>query len=356
MRDLNRRDFLKVGAAAAVAGPALLDPARAFAAKKPPLPAATPQKTLEKQAQAEGGTALVYFASTDFAQALVNGFHAQYPWATISTEVMSTGAIFSKVLTETTAKTGADAYTFSSAQQNLYIRSGAASPVALVNDKNLGANADPTGYRHLVALIVQGIVSNPNLATYVPKDIFQLSTPAYKGQLSFDSPDNLSASSVFLAGHRKAWGDKKWMTWLEGLHSNNVFVTSSSTSAFQAVLTGERGMCIDQTADVLSAPSGAPVKMNFYNGTPPYGVGLMRTSYSAHPRTAELFINWSMSTAGQTAMAGTGRSPAMNLPGVATSVATLLPKGMSLAAPSSVSGFFYNPVAYTKIWDTLWHT
>jgi ABC-type Fe3+ transport system substrate-binding protein len=218
---------------------------------------------------------------------------------------------------------------------------------------NLKDAADPAGYRHPYAVNIQVLVSNPNLANFVPNDIFQLSTPAFKGQLTFDSPDNLGSGALFLASHRKAWGDKKWMTWLQGLKANNTLIASSATGAFQNVLTGERGIGCDSVTDVLSAPSGAPVKANFYSGMPPYRQGLMLTSYAANPYTAQLFMNWALSKAGQTAVASTGRSPAMDLP-VPTSVSTVLPKGKTIAPYSSISGFVFNPTPYTKIWDSLW--
>jgi ABC-type Fe3+ transport system substrate-binding protein len=267
----------------------------------------------------------------------------------------STGNIRSNVLTEVTAGKGADVFSSAPATPYLFIRAGAAAKVALANDVNLpAALRDPLGYRHPYAQNIPVLASNPSLASYVPKDIFELSKPQFKGQLAMDSPNNLGVGALVLASHRKAWGDKKWMQWLQGLHDNNVFITSSATSAYQAVLTGERGIAIDTIADILSQPAGAPVKANFFQGGPPYIQAFMKTSYSANPNTAELFLNWVLSKAGQAAIIGTNRTPAVDVPGASTSVSTLVPKQYPIAPYSSIAGFVYNPVPYTDIWNKFW--
>ena len=355
MPDISRSKFLKLGAAA-IAGPTLFDLATTGAlAAKTPLAPAIDLKTLAKKAQAEGGTCLAYLGSADLASAFADGFKAAYPWATLNTVVSSTGAILSKVLTEVSAGKGADVYSSTPAQPYLYIRGGAVKPVLLANDPGLGANQDKTGNRHPYAQNVQVLAVNPSLAGYVPTDIFEFSKPAFKGQLAFDRPDNLGTGALFLASHRGAWGDKKWMQWLQGLHDNNVFVTSSATASYQAALTGERGIAADSIGDILSQAAGAPVKPFFYSAAPPYIQSLMLSSYAANPYTAQLFMNWVISKTGQQVVVGTGRTPAMDLPGAATAVSTLIPKGKPPIAPySSIAGFVYNPAPYTKLFDQLW--
>lgn len=357
MRDISRRDFLKYSAAA-VAAPSFLDlmPTKAFGAT-PKLAPALDLKTLVAKSKAEGGTCLFYAGSSDLALAVQNGFHTAYPWATLNTQVSSTGDIRNKVLTETLAGgPGADVFSCAPATPYVFIRANACQPVALVSDANLLPTLkDPTGYRHPYAQNVQVLVSNPSLASYVPTDIYQLSTPAFKGQIAFDAPDNLASAALFLASHRKAWGDKKWMTWLQGLKSNNIFITSSATSSYQAVLTGERGIGIDNIGDVLSQAAGAPVKANFYQGMPPYIQSLMMTTYTKKPYTSQLFMNWVLSKTGQEVIVSTSRTPTMDIPGAATATSTLVPKGANQIAPaSSIAGFVYNPAPYLKIFDSLW--
>jgi ABC-type Fe3+ transport system substrate-binding protein len=353
MHDVSRRDFLKYGAAA-VAGASMLDWNTAYGAQEklaPPIPI----KTLIAKAQAEGGQCLGYFGSADIAAAMANGFHQAYPWATMNSVVSSTGTILTKVLTETTAKQGADFFISAFPALYVFINAGAVAPVALVKDVNLPATLrDPKGYHHCYTLNVQILVSNPNLASYIPWDPYELSKPQFKGQIAFDAPDNLSVSAIFLASHRKIWGDKKWMTWLEGLHSNNIFITSSATSAYQAVVTGERGICCDSIGDVLSEAPGTPAKANFYSGMPLNGQHLMLASYAKHPYTAQLFMNWALTNAGQLAVATTNRSPAVSGLNVPTDVTHILPKGVKMAPYSDIAGFVYNTTPYTKIWDQLW--
>jgi ABC-type Fe3+ transport system substrate-binding protein len=259
------------------------------------------------------------------------------------------------VLTEVTAGKGGDVFSSAPATPYLFIRAGAAAQTLLINDNNLApALRDPLGYRHPYAQNIQVILSNPNLASYIPTDIFELSKPAYKGQMVMDSPDNLGVGALFLASHRKAWGDKKWFQWLQGLKDNNIFIVSSATSAYQAALTGERGIAIDTIGDFLSAPAGAPLKATFYTGAAPYVQAFMKTSYAAHPYTADLFINWVLSKEGQNAIVSTNRTPSVDIPGAKTSVSTLVPKAKPIAPYSSIAGFVYNPLPYVAIWDKLW--
>jgi ABC-type Fe3+ transport system substrate-binding protein len=356
MRDVSRRDFLKLSAAAVAASSLLelADTAAAALGAKSKLPPPTDLKTLARKGQAEGGQLLVYLGSADLADGLSAGFKKAYPWATVNTVVSSTGAILSKVLTEVNAKKGADVYSCTPVQPYLFIRAGAAAPVALVNDKNLKDAADPTGYRHPYAQNVQVLAVNPNLAGYVPRDIYELAKPTFKGNFAIDRPSNLGTGALFLASHRKLWGDKKWYAWLQGLKDNNLFIASSATATYQAVLTGERGIGTASIGDILSQPAGAPVKAFFYKDAPPYRQALMKTSYAANPNMAELFINWALSPAGQQVVVSTNRTPAVDLPGAATAVSTLVPKAYPIAPYSEVSGFVFNPQPYSDIFNKYW--
>jgi len=358
MTEVSRRQFVKM-VGAAVAASTLLEYSEglssAFGAKSK-LPPPVPLKTLVKKGQAEGGELLFYVASTDLGDALAAGFKAAYPWAKLNTLIASTGAIFSKVLTEVTAKTGADVFTVTPIQPYLYRRANAGTAVALVNDHYLGANADPSGYTHPYAENVQVICANPNLASYVPTDVYDLADPSFKGQFCIDRPSNLSTGALFLAAQRKNWGDKKWYKWLQGLKDNNLMLTTSGAAAYQAVLIGQRGMCTDTIADVLNQPAGAPVKANFYTNAPPYRQVLMMSSYTSKPAMSQLFMNWVISPAGQKVIASTSRTPVVNIPGAATSEDALVPKKFPIAPYNQISGFVYNPQPYVDIFNKYWPT
>jgi ABC-type Fe3+ transport system substrate-binding protein len=356
MEELSRRDFMKlVAAAVAVSSGIELSNqvADAHAAKRK-LPPPLDLKTLVKKAQAEGGEVVVYVGSSDLGELLGEGFKKAYPWSDPNLVVSSTGAIRTKILTEVNAKKGADVFSSAPSTPYIFIRAGAAAPVALVNDANLKELRDPTGYRHPYAQNIMCIAQNPNLASYVPTDIFEFSKPQFKGQLAMDLPDNLGVSALFLASHRKAWGDKKWMQWLQGLKDNNVLLTSSATSSYQAVLIGQRGLAAGTVADILSQPAGAPVKANWYTGAPPYIQALMKTSYAAHPYTADLFINWVLSTEGQKIIDSTNRTPSVDIQGAKNAVSTLVPKKFPIAPYSSISGYVFNPIPYTDLWHKYW--
>jgi ABC-type Fe3+ transport system substrate-binding protein len=358
MTDVSRRDFVKMVTAAMAAGTLLeyseLLP-KALGAKSK-LPPATPLKTLIKKGQAEGGSLLFYVASSDLGDAMAAGFKAAYPWATLNTLIAPTGTIFTKVLTEVNAKSGADVYTVTPVQPYLYIRANACTPVNLVNAHYLGSAAIPSGYYYPYAENVQVLCSNPNLASYVPKDVYELAEPAFKGQFCIDKPSNLSTGALFLAAQRKVWGDKKWFGWLQGLQANNLMLTTSGAAAYQAVLIGQRGMCTDTIADVLSQPAGAPVKANFYKNAPPYRQTLMMSSYTSKPNMAQLFMNWAISPAGQKTIASTNRTPVIPVPGAATSEDALVPKQYPIAPNSQIEGFVYNPQPYVDIFNKYWPT
>lgn len=355
MTDVTRRNFVKM-VGAAVAASTLLEYSELLpkALGKSKLPPPIPLKTLIKKGQAEGGQLLFYVASSDLGDALAAGFKTAYPWATLNTLIAPTGTIFTKVLTETTAKSGADVITVTPVQPYLYIRAGAATAAALVSDSYLGAAAIPNGYYHPYAENVQVICSNPNLASYVPKDIHELAQPAFKGQFCIDQPSNLSTGALFLAAQRKNWGDKKWFAWLQGMQANNLMLTTSGAAAYQAVLIGQRGMCTDTIADVLNQAPGAPVKANFYNNAPPYRQSLMMTSYTSKPNMSQLFMNWAISPAGQKAVAATNRTPVIDVPGAATSESALVPKKYPIAPNSEIQGFVYNPQPYVNIFSKYW--
>jgi len=196
MEEISRRNFLKLAAAAVAvsSGIELSNTVANAHAAKVKLPPALDIKTLVKKAQAEGGEVVVYVGSADLGTLLADGFKKAYPWANPNLVVSSTGAIRTKILTEVNAKKGADVFSSAPSTPFIFIRAGAAAPVALPNDVNLKELRDPTGYRHPYAQNIMCIAQNPNLASYVPTDIFEFSKPQFKGQFAMDVPDNLGVS------------------------------------------------------------------------------------------------------------------------------------------------------------------
>jgi ABC-type thiamine transport system substrate-binding protein len=187
----------------------------------------------------------------------------------------------------------------------------------------------------------------------LPTDIYEYANPTYKGKIAMDNPQNVAPSYFFLSCRRKDWGDDKWMKWLQGLKSNNIFLTSSATSAYQAVVSGERSLAPDNADDVLSQKAGTPVKPSFYDGVPTQIFYLYRTQRAAHPYTAALFINWAMSSDGQHNIASTGRSPVIDID-VPQAISKILPAGTAVASAAATNDLINNQASYLSVYNQLW--
>jgi ABC-type Fe3+ transport system substrate-binding protein len=176
--------------------------------------------------------------------------------------------------------------------------------------------------------------------------------------MAFDQPQNRGASALFLASHRKAWGDTKWMQWLQGLKANNILLTATGTAAYEAVLAGERSICNAGVDDFLAQKPGTPVASVYYFGCPSYLTQLLKTNGAPHTNTADLFINWCVSPDGQLAIAsdaGGTHGPVLNIDSPA-SLGKLLPSGVQPATIADMTDFYDNPDSYVQIWNTLWPT
>jgi iron(III) transport system substrate-binding protein len=306
---------------------------------------------LEAAAKSEGSTLNLYddsdypFLNTDFASAS--------SWVHVNTVSLSLPDVRSRWLTELAA----GVHTPDVVVTNfLYLQDfeakNALAKVQVPNDAGLPQGlVDATGYSHAVAILPIVFGYNTNLTKQAPASLWDLGQPAWKGKVAMDDPLHGSVTAWLLASVRKQWGDAKWDQWLAGLKANNILMTADSGSAYQAVLTGERSVCICTYSDILSQKAGTPVAAAFYSeGVRTVPVVAVVAAKAPHPKMAAYYLNWLLSpTGGEQSFAKSGRTPAVPVPG---SNANLPPA----AAQSSVSllGLLGDYQANTQAYLTIY--
>jgi iron(III) transport system substrate-binding protein len=316
-------------------------------------PTAMPLADLEAAAQKEGS--LVFYSLGDFGD-WTDGFKKHYPWVKTETFASAPAEITNKVLTESaTGAPTADVIMMPPARGRAIIDAGAVAQVRVEAESKLDPGLiDPEGYTHPFYSFLIPLVYNTNLGIQPPKDIFELADPKWKDKFALDRPQNLGVSSLFLASHRKVWGDDKWKQWLDGLKANNVFIAADATAAYEAVLRGERQIAADSLADVLAQAKGTPMAAFFYDGgVVRYPNNLWLMSKARHPNVGALFINWMLTEEGQRIIAAGGRTPVLDIDTDVTE-SKLLPPGATVFDPANVADYFANPADYEAVWEQYW--
>jgi iron(III) transport system substrate-binding protein len=311
---------------------------------------------LEDNAQKEGGTLVYYTLGQDIADAQIKGFKAKYPWANISTRIDNGRRTLTKLVQEAQAKAPtADVFVNTSTTIPINVRKQLAALTKVPNDASTPEQfRDPSAFGHAYYLNLQGLAYNTNLVTTaLPTDIYDLADPGFTGKIAMDNPQNTAPGYFFLSSQRKKWGDDKWNSWLKAMKANDIFLAQSATSAYQAVVSGERAIAPDNADDVLSQKAGTPVKMSFYDGVPTQIFYLYTNLRTKHPYTANLFINWSLSEDGQKAIATTGRSPVLQIDSP-LAINKILPPGISVATEEATNDMVNNQQSYLSAYDQLW--
>jgi ABC-type Fe3+ transport system substrate-binding protein len=359
MTDLGRRTFIRTSlATAALLSPLGLAACGSSGTSKTQSVSSDAVLTadeLESKAKAEGGTLVYYTVSQELLDDQSAAFRKLYPWVNFKAEVNNGSRTITKVIEEARAKAAtADVFIGSSATVPSSIRSQVALLMSLPNDSLVPTTyADTTKYGHPTYLQLNPAAYNTNLVKSAPTDIYEYAGPTWKGKLAIDYPQDLGAGYFFLSCRRKAWGEDKWMTWLNGLKANDVFLVDSASSAYQAVLSGERSVAAVSDDDVLSQKAGTPVAASYFDGMP-YEVWNMYIAKGAeHPYTAALFINWVMSKAGQENMASSGRSPVLDID-VPIAVSNIVPATTTLATASEINDLINNTEDYLSVYNKLW--
>jgi iron(III) transport system substrate-binding protein len=315
--------------------------------------ASKPLAELEAAALKEGK--LVAYLNADF-QSWQDGFKAKYPGIEVEVFVAPTAEIINKLVTESvTGVTTADVIMSPNTQRKTLVDAGVVAPARLDSESKIaGGFLDPEGYYHPVYVLLIPMLYNTNSLKDFPHDIFELADPKWKDKIAFDRPQNLTIAASFLASRRAEWGDEKWRQWLDGLVANNVFLTADATSAYEAVLRGEREIGIGTLNDVLAQAEGTPVAAGFYDGgVVPFFQNLWAGAKGSSPNAGQLFINYVLSEEGQRLVAAEGRSPVLDID-TPVAVSKLLPAGASVYEAGKLADYFNNVQDYAELYDQLW--
>jgi iron(III) transport system substrate-binding protein len=320
--------------------------------------ALTSTAEIEQAARAEGGTLLFYTFSSDLVTALGGGFSKKYPWANVQTFVGQNPDISDKLITESVSKSPtADVFMLPPTWRQTLMENDIVAATTIPSESAVSKELlDSSGYGHPVYQLVITLIYNTNLVKSPPTDAYDMADPAWKGKFAFDEPQNIALGATWLASKRQQWGDDKWKSWLQALKDNNALITNSGGDSYSAVLQGGRAIGVDSTNDVLSQAKGAPVAAIYNDNDVIRFVQLAwLTKRAAHPQTGRLFLDWVISEEGQQAMAGTSRSPVLNID-VPTALAKILPSGTQLLPTEYLNDFYTNTSAYVKIYDSIWPT
>jgi ABC-type Fe3+ transport system substrate-binding protein len=277
---------------------------------------------LEAAAQKEG--TLNLDVAPEYAPFLVSGFKEVYPWATINVRQASPGSIQAKWAAELSAgvkQVDVALIHFAAAKQ--FIPQGAIAQVKVPNDDLLPERLrDPDSYSHAMNQLASAIIYNNKLIDGGPATLQELTDPKWKDKLILDDPKLGSDGGYVLASMRKTLGsDDAWKAWLKGLKDNGAVITPTSGDAFQAVLRGDRPLCLCAYYDyVYNAAQGAPLGATFFNqdtsGIIVRPIVAVIAAAAQHPAMSALFVNWALSDkGGQKGMADSGRTPAVPVPG-----------------------------------------
>lgn len=320
---------------------------------------ATAAQWPEVEAAAQKEKELLYYStSADMADALTAGFVKAYPWASVKSVTASAGTIASRAITEAQAgsKT-ADVIMTPRGNQVGLVQADVVTKSQLPNDQTMTQQFVDASYRsHPIYVTPTTLTYNTDkiTAAQMPKDVFELADPKYKGRIAFDRPSNGATSAGFLATQKIVMGDAKWTQWLQGLQANQIFVTNDSTSGYEALVRGEVDIVVDGPNDVLGQAKGTPAAFAVYNDMASFIQSLWITCGASSPDVAKLFVNWVISPDGQAVLAATGRTPALQTVDSPVSIKRLLPADTTFAPANALEDFYNNPKSYQDIYGKLW--
>jgi ABC-type Fe3+ transport system substrate-binding protein len=189
-----------------------------------------------------------------------------------------------------------------------------------------------------------------------PADLADLTQPQWKGKVVMDNPALGGPGGLTMAAMKGVIGADGWQAWLKALKANDIDLTDSSSSSYDAVVRGERPLCICSYHDFIGQAAGTPVGVDFYNqdntGVIPQAGTMVVSATAPHPAMAALWLNWVLSQdGGQAAVAASGRTPTEeNVPG-ADKVG--VPAGKKVASFSVLTDYINNPDSYNDVFKSI---
>ena len=114
------------------------------------------------------------------------------------------------------------------------------------------------------------------------------------------------------------------------------------------VLRGERAIGLASSNYVLAQAQGAPAAMSFDIPPVPFFNHAYMLKRAAHPKSARLFMEWSATAEGQTAIASAGLSPIMDIDHP-SALKRFLPAGVTPMSSADLADFANKTKEYTDI-------
>jgi ABC-type Fe3+ transport system substrate-binding protein len=355
----DRRSFLGTGAAlvaSGLVGSTLVGCGKSDSAGSQPSSAAAPMSPADLEAAAKKeGSVRIYVLDQGLADTLVAGFSKKYSWAKVESVVGSQTDLRNRAITESVAHAEtADVLTLSNAHRKALLDSDIVRAVDIHEETNYPAGVlDKDHYAHPLYQYVVLYVFNKNLTGAAPTSIEDLADPSWRGKVSFDMPQNASTATTFLVGRQKAWGQDRWMKWLQEVKDNNILITPNASTALANVQSGERALGLSSSQDALSLDPGSPAKPAFYQDLIPVVQYSWLTTKGAHPNCGQLFVEWSMSPDGQQAVAASTRAPVLDID-TPVSLSKTLPPGSTIMAANQLDDYYANPQPFLDALDGFW--
>lgn len=281
-------------------------------------------QTLVSLAKAEGGAITCYCVMDTSDWPKMNAVLQQsFPWMTMNYVGLDPGTIVTRGETDfSTGHVQADVFVDTLGPVVQLVEFGAVNP--FVNQEELltnlsSSNIDPANNWHAAFNLPIILEYNTNLVTPAQAATLKsmsilniLNDSAWNGKIALDKPSLLNvAGTLFSSLFNANFGGNNatWTTWLTSVKNNGILWQASGGDVYTQVESGGAAIGVGLLNDFLSGPANAPVKTIFYPTTYVLPVMSAMAKNAPHPYTAELFIQWLSSYAGQVALSLTGRTP-----------------------------------------------
>lgn len=314
------------------------------------------ESELVDAAKAEGGQLDIYLSSE--LENLNTEFKKAYPFVNVTQTGLQPSAAAAKWSTELSADVhNVDALMTYVTNVPEFSAKGEVAKVQVPNDALVGeSQKDPSNYFHDVINVPSALLYNTKLLPDGgPENLQDLTDPKWKSQIVMDNPAVGGPTGLAMAAMKPVIGDQ-WEQYLKDIEANEPQLTDSSSSSYDALVRGERALCVCSYHDFVAQDAGAPVKATLYNqsstGLVQQGNAIAIASKAKHPATAALWVNWLLSpTGGQKLVAESGRTPTVaDVPGAEK---VTVPPGTKLASFTALGAYLDDPAPYNDIYKKV---
>ena len=265
---------------------------------------------LIEAARREGKVVWYTTMSTDHSKQFADRFHQRYPFVKPVVLRSGGGSLLNRAIAEANAGKhewdvihGTGDMVMPLKARNLIVPFF--SPEAKMIDEDL---KDQNGYWTAVYVnpVVLGFNTNLVKAAEAPRTYDDLLSPKFKGRkISFD--DNYF---TFLQGLINAWGREKAVAYLKKLAAQDLAVMGGTTVRVQLAAAGEHPMLIAYAPIIQNyANRGAPLDWLALEPVVLSITTVQLADKARNPNAAKLFINFSLSKAGQQLLWESNRVP-----------------------------------------------